>query len=148
MTSANAILRLAVTFLLLAGTIPFAAGVSAQPTESEATDTPVSVEDEGVERDADNAVDRGKFRLKLLISLVENELQEATLRQSRLTAEAATLDQQRLTLRDKTSNGTQAEKKQVEVIERRLQRIDEELATVNARFARDQYGTGRAECAP
>ena len=134
MTSANAILRLAIASLLFAGSISFAAGVSAQSTESEIAEPPETVEAENGERDTDNAVDRGKFRLKLLISLVENELQEAALRQSRLTAEASALDQQRRTLQDKVSDGTQSEKKQIEVIERRLQRIDEELAAVNARL--------------
>lgn len=134
MTSANAFLRLAIASLLFAGSSPFAVVVSAQSTDSETTETPASVDSENGERDADNAVDRGKFRLKLLISLVENELQEATLRQSRLTTEASALDQQRRTLQDKTSDGTQAGKKQIEVIEQRLQRIDEELAAVNARL--------------
>ena len=74
------------------------------------------------------------MRLELLIRLVENELNEADLLKTRLTVEAAELDQQRRTLQAGPSKGTQAEKRQIEVIGERLGQIDREMADVNGRL--------------
>jgi len=126
MTSANAFLRLGIFAPLFAGLIALSSDVSAQSTAATNVETTES------EEDTDRIIDRGKLRLKLLISLVENELQEATLRQSRLTTEASALDQARRALQDGPSKGTQAEKKQIDVIEQRLQQIDKEVATRNS----------------
>jgi len=128
MTSANAFLRLGIFAPLFAGLIALSSDVGAQSTAATNVETTES------EEDTDRIIDRGKLRLKLLISLVENELQEATLRQSRLTTEASALDQARRALQDGPSKGTQAEKKQIDVIEQRLQQIDKEVAKVNARL--------------
>lgn len=123
MTSANALKRSGIYALLLAGLIGFASELSAQSSTSNdaaATD--------------DVNVDREKMRLKLLIRLVENELQEANLLHSRLAVEAAGLDQGRRTMEAEPSKGTLAERRQLDVIDERLQQLDREIAGVNTRL--------------
>ena len=82
----------------------------------------------------ESTIDRGKMRLTLLIRLVENELEEATLRQSRLTLEAAKLDQERRQLLTGPSTGSQAEQRQLTTLDERLAQIDQEMAEVNTRL--------------
>lgn len=127
MTSANAILRSGIHVLALTSFI----GVMGQAHAQSMTEDEVAATEN--DQDANATVDRGKLRLKLLIRLVENELQEAELAQSRLTGEAARLDQERRALEAGPSKGTQAEKRQFDVIEERLQQIDKEMAEVNGR---------------
>lgn len=79
-------------------------------------------------------LDRGKMRLRLLINLVENELKEAKLKQGRLATEASALDQQQRLILSGPTTGTEAEKRQIEVIRQRLEQIDKEVADVNARL--------------
>lgn len=130
MTSAKALQRLGVQALMLVGVIGLSGELLAQSTppsdgarEAEASDS-----------DTVSTVDRGKMRLTLLIGLVENELQEAKLKQSRLIAEASSLDQERRKLLDGPSDGTAAQQRRIEVIERQLQQIDQDMADVNARL--------------
>ncbi len=128
MTSANVYMSSGILVLALAGLIGLTDRAHAQST----TDGKVAASENG--QDANTAVDRGKMRLTLLIKLVENELHEARLVQSRLTEEASELDQQRRTLQAGPSEGTQAEKRQFDVIDERLQQIDKEMAEVNGRL--------------
>ncbi len=79
-------------------------------------------------------LDRGKMRLRLLINLVENEFKEAKLKQGRLATEASALDQQQRSLLSGPKTGTEAERRQIEVIRQRLEQIDREVADVNARL--------------
>lgn len=97
-------------------------------------DTADAVEEDQAADEAVSGIDRGKMRLRLLITLVENELQEATTSQARLIAEASRLDQELRGLQAGSSAGTEAEKRQIEVIERRLGEIDQEMAEVNTRL--------------
>lgn len=128
MTSANAIKRTGVYVALFVGLIGLGGELRAQTsTESDVAAT----EDD---RGAETTVDRGRMRLTLLIQLVENELQEARLAQSRLTVEAAGLDQERREILTGPRKGTQSETRQLDVIEERLAEIDQELATVNGRL--------------
>ena len=129
MTSANAMKRSGLFALLLAGsTIGFPDGVSAQSTADS------NVAATGSDQDTNTSIDRETMRLELLIRLVENELNEAELLQSRLTVEATGLDQERRAMESGPSDGTIAEQRQLDVIEQRLQQIDQEMATVNARL--------------
>ena len=128
MTSAKALTRSGIHVLALAGLISFVDTAHAQSTNDD--EVAATENGEGIS----STVDRGKMRLKLLISLVENELQEAELLRSRLTTEATELDQQRRALEAGPSKGTQAEKRQFDVIEERLLQIDEEMAGVNGRL--------------
>ncbi|MDH3662605.1 MAG: peptidoglycan-binding protein, partial [Alphaproteobacteria bacterium] len=124
MTSANATKRFGIYALLLAGLIGFSGEVPAQS----------STRDAATEIDQSPNVDRKKMRLKLLIKLVENELEEANLLHSRLTVEAAGLDQERRVLKAAPPKGTRAERRQLDVIDERLQQIDQEMAGVNSRL--------------
>jgi hypothetical protein len=131
MTSANAIRRFDKHFglcaLFLAGLIGMSEDLHAQSTAPNGVN--------GTEQNGEAAaLDRGKMRLKLLINLVENELNEARLKQSRLTSEASTLDQQQRSLLGGPAKGTEAEKRQIELIRQRLEQIDREVADVNARL--------------
>lgn len=128
MTSANTFKRLGICALFVAGSVHL---VSETRAQSSLENGAAASEDD---RETASTVDRGKMRLKLLINLVENELEEVTLKQSRLTTEAASLDQQRRALLDGPSTGTLAEKRQLAVIEERLEQIDQEMAEVNARL--------------
>jgi len=128
MTSAKVLTRLSLSALLLTGHTGYASMAWAQ---SNATGADVQAE---TEDKPTTSIDRGKVRLQLLIRLVENELQEATIRRSRLTAEASALDQQRRKLQEGPSTGSEAEKRQIDVINERLQRIDREVADVNVRL--------------
>lgn len=128
MTSANAIMRSTIHVLALTGLIGFVGQAHAQST----TESETAPAESG--QDAETTVDRGKLRLQLLIRLVQNELQEAELAQSRLTGEAAGLDQERRALEAGPSKGTQSEKRQFDVIEERLQEIDKEMGEVNSRL--------------
>ena len=131
MTSANAIRRFdkhsSLCALFLAGLMVVPDGLHAQSTATNGVN--------GTEQHEEAAaLDRGKMRLKLLINLVENELEEAKLKQARLTAEASTLDQQQRSLLAAPTTGTEAEKRQIELIRQRLEQIDKEVAEVNARL--------------
>ena len=128
MTSATVFMRSSIHVLALAGLIGFIGQAHAQST----ADDKIAVRENG--QDENTSVDRGKMRLKLLIRLVENELQEARLLQSRLTGEATELDQQRRALQAVPAKGTQSEKRQFDVIDERLQQIDREMADVNGRL--------------
>ncbi|MGI9499853.1 MAG: peptidoglycan-binding protein [Geminicoccaceae bacterium] len=128
MISANAFRRLGIHAALLAGLINLTGEAKAQSS----TGSDVAAAEDSQEAGA--AVDRGKMRLNLLIRLVETELQEAMLRQSRLTVEAAELDQERRSLLAGPSSGSKAEKRRLDVIEKRLQRIDKEMAEVKIRL--------------
>ncbi|MEZ5932566.1 MAG: peptidoglycan-binding domain-containing protein [Alphaproteobacteria bacterium] len=129
MTSANALKRFGIYGLLLtAGLIGPSVHVLAQPATAGKTEAADS------EGGSSETIDRGKMRLKLLVNLVENELQEAKLLHARLTTEASELDQERRRLLSGPSNGTEAEKRHIGVIEKRLREIDDEVAEVNARL--------------
>ncbi len=131
MTSANAIRRLdkhlGFCALFMAASMGMSEGLQAQSTAPDGVN--------GTEQNGQAApLDRGKMRLKLLINLVENELEEAKLKQTRLTSEASTLDQQQRSLLGGQSTGTAAEKRQIELIRQRLEQIDKEVSDVNARL--------------
>ncbi len=128
MTSANAIMRSGIRVLALASCI----GIMDQAHAQSATESEVAAGENG--HDASPTIDRGMMRLKLLIRLVENELQEAKMAQNRLTVEATELDQQRRALEAEPSKGTKAEERQFAVIEERLLQIDKEMAEVNGRL--------------
>ncbi|MGI9508686.1 MAG: peptidoglycan-binding domain-containing protein [Geminicoccaceae bacterium] len=128
MTSASAIKIYGICAVLLAGLIGFTGEARAQ------TSTENDVAETGGDQDASLNVDRGEMRLKLLVTLVENELEEARLAQSRLTVEAAGLDQERRVLLAGPVKGTRSEQRQRDVIDQRLAQIDKELVTVNARL--------------
>lgn len=128
MTSANAFVRFGISTFLLAGSIGQSIEVKAQSTAPNGATTAESGQD------ADPTVDRGKLRLQLLIRLVENEFKETTLRQSRLTAEASELDQERRRILAGPSDGTLTEQRRIDVIESRLEQIDKEVAEVNTRL--------------
>lgn len=128
MTSANACKRLSLCTLLIAGLIGFSGAAHAQSHGQNGVGA-AAHDDE-----ANGAFDRGKARLNLLINLVENEYQEAKLKQSRLTAEASRLDQQQRSLHAGPSSGTEAEKQQLKLIKQRLEQIDKEVAAVNTRL--------------
>ncbi|MEM7043070.1 MAG: hypothetical protein AAF543_09695, partial [Pseudomonadota bacterium] len=128
MTSAKALRYFGISALLFGGPIGLATEVRGQsPDENEVAAT----EDD---QSQSPTIDRGKMRLELLIRLVENELKEADMLKSRLTVEASELDQQRRTLQEGPSKGTQAEKRKIEVIDERLEQIDREMADVNGRL--------------
>lgn len=111
------------------------AGLTFFPGETRAQSSTASdVAPADTAQDAGSTIDRGKMRLNLLITLVENELKEATLKQSRLTVEGAKLDQERRKLLAVPSSGSQAEQRQLDVLEKRLGQIDEEMAEVNGRL--------------
>jgi hypothetical protein len=130
MTSANALKRFGIYGLLLAaGLVGFSADTEAQPVAADEAAAAGGSEEGGAK-----TIDRGKLRLQLLINLVENEQQEARLLHARLTAEASGLDQERRRLLSAPASGTEAEKRQIGVIEERLQQIDREVAAVNARL--------------
>ena len=131
MTSTNAFWRfdkpLGLCTLFVAGLIAMPEGLHAQSTAPNGVN--------GTEQNGEAAtLDRSEMRLKLLINLVENELEEAKLKQARLTAEASTLDQQQRSLLGGPTTGTEAEKRQIELIRTRLEQIDKEVADVNARL--------------
>ncbi|MEM8950584.1 MAG: peptidoglycan-binding protein [Pseudomonadota bacterium] len=128
MTSAYAFRQSCLPALVLAGIFGLLSPLHAQSTN----DSEVAVTENGQE--SETTIDRGELRLKLLIRLVENELQEAELRKSRLTVEAAELDQQRRAMEAEPSTGSLAEKRRFDVIEERLQQIDKEMAEVNGRL--------------
>lgn len=134
MTSVHAFCRSGIYAALIASSIGLA-GISLATGElraQSATESDLTATDN--DQDAEAPVDRGKMRLKLLINLVENELEEASLSQSRLTIEAASLDQQRQALLAGPSKGTLAEERQIAVIGERLQQIDQEMVGVNSRL--------------
>lgn len=112
---------------LILGAISLPDGVSAQSSTDEGA---ASASEEGGEQ----GIDRGKMRLNLLMSLVENERQEATLLQSTLTGEAARLDQERRKLLAAPKSGSKTEERQLAVIDERLATIDRELADVGERL--------------
>ncbi len=128
MTSANAIIRSGIHVLALTSCINLMSQAHAQS----AAESEVATSENG--QDANPTIDRGKMRLKLLIRLVKNEFHEAKMAQSRLTEEAAELDQQRRALEAEPSKGTRAEKRQFAVIEERLLQIDKEMVEVNGRL--------------
>ncbi|NJO36404.1 MAG: peptidoglycan-binding protein [Rhizobiales bacterium] len=130
MTSANALKRFGIYGLLLAaGLVGLSVDLRAQPAT---TDNAAAAD--GNENGGVKTIDRGKMRLQLLINLVGNEQQEARLLHARLTAEASGLDQERRRLLSAAPSGTEAEKRQIDVIEERLQQIDQEVAAVSARL--------------
>ena len=125
--------------LLLAGQMgiinpTWAQETATEPENATQPETEAVAHDGEGDEDVAPTIDRGKVRLQLLIRLVENELQEATIRRSRLTAEASALDQERRRLQEGPSTGSEAERRQIEVIAERLERIDQEVAEVNARL--------------
>lgn len=78
------------------------------------------------------AVDRGKMRLQLLISLVENELRAAIESKARLTTERSSLERERNHLKGLSTPLRSGDKERLERIEQRLLSLNDALAAADA----------------
>jgi len=92
----------------------------------------------GVQTEVDEAevqpVDRGKVRLKLLLSFVKNELRAASLKKTRLVSEQVKLTQERAQLSAAGDERRPADNVRLEQIENRLATIVSEVEEVDGRL--------------
>ncbi len=80
-------------------------------------------------------IDRGKLRLKLLMSLVKNERQAATIQQERLTSERDALTRERAEISALGDDRSPADELRFSQIEQRLGKISGEAATLEEKLA-------------
>lgn len=126
MTSAAFLKRYGLLALMLGGVVGLSFAAHAQEQNGTVVETAASKKAEGV--------DRGKMRLELLISLVENELKEATVVKMQLLNESAKLEEERAAITGKSARRSTADRVRMDRIESRLEQIGEEMTAINAKL--------------
>lgn len=125
MTSAAFLKRYGLLASILGGVVGLTFAAHAQVQNGTAVGTAAPEKAKGI--------DRGKMRLELLISLVENELKEATVLKTQLLNESARLEEERAAIAAKPTGRSSADQVRMNRIESRLEQIGEEMTAVNTK---------------